>query len=248
MLHTGLSVCEGFASLFERLCKVVGIECRKISGYSKAFGYSIGDKLTETDHAWNIIKIGDKWHYVEATWGAGYADSATNKNVKRFEPHWFLTPPALFMYKHYAESCQLQGNPITLREFEELPKLDLKFHLYGLELLSHNSSTIVAKSERPLLIEFSAPEQTLVIGSLKDAQSGIKVENSVFIQRDFRDKSKYAVRIVLPQKNAFYMFSLFAKEAKSNQKTYSSVADFRVMRNAGKEQSNTRFLETFAHT
>ena len=52
----------------------------------------------------------------------------------------------------------------------------------------------------------------------------------------------------MPQKNTFYMFSLFAKEAKSNQKTYSSVADFRVMRNAGKEQSNTRFLETFAHT
>ena len=248
LLRTGLSVCEGFARLFEQLCQVVGIECRKISGYSKAFGYSIGDKLTKTDHAWNTIKIGGKWYYVEATWGAGYADSVTNKNVKRFEPYWFLTPPTLFMYEHYSESCQLQGNPITLREFEELPKLDLKFHLYGLELLSHNSSTIVAKSESPLLIEFFAPEQTLVMGTLKDAQSGIKVENSVFIQRDFRDKSKYAVRIVLPRKNTFYTFELFAKEAQSNQKTYSGVAEFRVIRNAGNEHCNTRFLETFAHT
>jgi kyphoscoliosis peptidase len=82
VLRTGLSVCEGFASLFERLCQVVGIECCKITGYSKAFGYSIGDKLTQTDHAWNTIKIGGKWFYVEATWGAGYADSVTNKNVK----------------------------------------------------------------------------------------------------------------------------------------------------------------------
>jgi hypothetical protein len=152
------------------------------------------------------------------------------------------------MYKHYSESCQLQSNQITLKEFEDLPKLDLKFHLYGLELLSHNSSTIVAKSENPLVIEFSAPEQTQVIGSLKDAQSGSKVENSVFIQRDFRDKSKYAVRIVLPRKNTFYTFSLFAKEAKSNRETYDGVADFRVIRNVGKEHCDTRFLETFAHT
>ena len=247
VLRTGLSVCEGFASLYERLCQVVGIECRKISGYSKAFGYSTGGKLNKEYHAWNVIKIDNKWYYVESTWGAGYADSVTKKNVKRFEPYWFLTPPDVFLYKHYSESCQLQSKRITLEEFEKMPNFELKFHLNGIGLLTHNSSTIVAPAESPLILEFSAPHTTLIIGDLKDFQSGEEAENTVFIQRDFVDKSKYVVKIVLPRKNTFYKFSLYAKQTSSNQQTYDCVAGFRLIRKEGEDHCHIKFLTTFSH-
>ena len=246
VFRTGMCVCEGFARLYERLCQVVGIECRKIYGYSKAFGYSTGGKLNKEYHAWNVIKIYNNWYYVESTWGAGYADSVTNKYVKCFEPYWFLTPPDVFMYKHYSESCQQQSKRITLEEFEKMPDFELKFHLNGIGLLTHNSSTIVAPAEN-LILEFSAPQTTLVIGDLKDFQSGEKAENTVFIQRDFADKSKYVVKIVLPRKNTFYKFSLYAKQTTSNQQTYDCVAGFRLIRKEGEDHCHIKFLTTFSH-
>ena len=43
VLKSKKSVCEGFAQLFKRLCEEAGIECVKISGISKGYGYN-GEK------------------------------------------------------------------------------------------------------------------------------------------------------------------------------------------------------------
>ena len=103
VLKNGKSVCAGYSNLFEELTHNLGIECRSVVGYSKAFSYKLGQKIIEPNHEWNLIKIDDQWFNVEPTWGAGYGDWAQNTFVKRFEPYWFLTPDEIFMYKHYTE-------------------------------------------------------------------------------------------------------------------------------------------------
>lgn len=55
-LIKGEAVCQGYASLFYRLCKEIGIECRYITG--TAF----------EPHAWNIVKLEEKWYNVDCTW------------------------------------------------------------------------------------------------------------------------------------------------------------------------------------
>jgi transglutaminase/protease-like cytokinesis protein 3 len=223
VLQTGLGVCKGYAGLFERLCQGLGITCKQISGYSKAFSYKIGNKLTKENHAWNAIDLNGKWHYVESTWGAGYVDSSLNKHVKKFEPYWFLTPADIFIYKHYSEDFQLQSKKISLQEFEAMPSFYLSFHLNGLELLSHKSSVIVAKDDT-LIMEFSAPKEICLTASLKiDSQ---KIENTVFLQRDHKDPSKIIVKIILPKINTYYDFTLFAKQITSAQKMYNGAAEF----------------------
>lgn len=56
-LHDGQAVCQGFANLFYRMCMDNGIDCRIVVG--------TGDG---GPHAWNIVKVGTEYYYVDATW------------------------------------------------------------------------------------------------------------------------------------------------------------------------------------
>lgn len=56
----GTSVCQGYASLMYRLMRESGLSVRVITGESNGVG-----------HAWNIVKLGDYYYNLDATWDAG---------------------------------------------------------------------------------------------------------------------------------------------------------------------------------
>ncbi|MBQ4119252.1 MAG: leucine-rich repeat protein [Clostridia bacterium] len=59
-LINGTAVCQGYATLFYRLAKECGLETRVITGKSR-----------NQNHAWNIVKIGSYYYYLDSTWDAG---------------------------------------------------------------------------------------------------------------------------------------------------------------------------------
>lgn len=56
-LCTGKAVCQGYAVLFYRLCKEAGLSVRIISGTGNG-----------GPHAWNIVRLGNKYYNVDCTW------------------------------------------------------------------------------------------------------------------------------------------------------------------------------------
>ena len=58
---TGKSVCQGYATLFYRLAKMQGISSRVIAG---------NGTNTDVYHGWNIVKLGNLYYNVDATWDA----------------------------------------------------------------------------------------------------------------------------------------------------------------------------------
>ena len=70
---TGQGQCHTYAQMLQAMCNVCGIECRYISGQAG------GDA-----HAWNQVKIDNKWYYVDATW----YDSTGNDTYKLSEHLW----------------------------------------------------------------------------------------------------------------------------------------------------------------
>ncbi len=52
-----VAVCQGYSQLFYRLMKESGIDCRIISGTSD-----------NENHAWNIVKLDDKYYLMDVTW------------------------------------------------------------------------------------------------------------------------------------------------------------------------------------
>ena len=63
-LINGTSVCQGYANLFYRMALEAGLDCRIISGNANN-GKEIGA------HAWNIVRLGGKYYYIDVTWNDG---------------------------------------------------------------------------------------------------------------------------------------------------------------------------------
>ncbi len=51
------AVCDGYAHALQYLLYRAGIPCIRVTGNSKGEG-----------HAWNMVKLSDKWYHVDATW------------------------------------------------------------------------------------------------------------------------------------------------------------------------------------
>ncbi|MBQ6120094.1 MAG: transglutaminase domain-containing protein, partial [Clostridia bacterium] len=60
----GKAVCQGYALAYYRMARALGLNCRMIVG-------SLSEEGNEVPHAWNAVKLGDSWYYVDTTNGAG---------------------------------------------------------------------------------------------------------------------------------------------------------------------------------
>ncbi len=72
------SVCQGYAVLFYRMALEAGVDARVISGFGN------GGR-----HAWNIVKLGDKYYNLDATWDE-------DANSSKVGIKWFLLNEASF--------------------------------------------------------------------------------------------------------------------------------------------------------
>lgn len=117
-LKTRKGVCQGYSELFKELCEYSNIQCFLISGYSKGYGFDAKRKLTNSDHAWNVVFIDEKWQLIDATWGAGYVDS-DKKFVSNFHEEFFLANPNKFIFKHLPTDpmWQLLPCPININDY-----------------------------------------------------------------------------------------------------------------------------------
>lgn len=215
VLLRGKCVCAGYTELFKQLCIKLDIECVYITGYSKASGYEIGQKITKADHAWNAFKFSNgKWHFVEATWGAGTVEGS--KFSKKFNPYYFATPPHIFNEKHFSESFRLENEEMTLDDFEIAQSNDIQFHLHGLKCTTNRSSAIQTQYN-PLVIEYISDQRLEFLTELKDEDNN-ELKNLVLIQSDFSTKNsfKYCLIIDIPKKLKKYTLSLYGKGLDQN--------------------------------
>ena len=86
------AVCQGYALLFYRLSLELGVDARLITGTGNGGG-----------HAWNIVKFGDLYYDLDATWDASWYEAG-------LEYHWFLLGSEHF-------SSHLSDEDFTTAEF-----------------------------------------------------------------------------------------------------------------------------------
>jgi len=137
ILTSRRGVCQDYAELYKELCDLAKIECFVVSGFAKGSRYSKGDIYTESNHAWNIVKINNAYKFVDATWGSGGVDVAKNIYVREIDIKYILTDADEFSANHLAEypMWQLRENPISLESFnrydtyeEMMPKAEIGYN------------------------------------------------------------------------------------------------------------------------
>lgn len=118
-------VCEDYAWLFQQMCLAVGIESYFVSGYSKGYGHRPGRAFKRPSHAWNVVKIGEEYAFVEVTWASGYVQKTNKKSryFKRFNPELILATPEKFFEGHLPANpmWQLRNDPVSMETFAGLP-------------------------------------------------------------------------------------------------------------------------------
>ncbi len=135
VLENRKAVCDGYSRLFRTLGIAMGLEIEKVVGYSKGYGYRVGQKISKTDHAWNIIKINGQWKVFDATWGSGHGKNVNGRLVstQEFDNYWFNLSPYEAIFNHYPENPDYSfvQPPISLRQYEQMAKIDAAYFEFG---------------------------------------------------------------------------------------------------------------------
>ncbi|XP_077147398.1 kyphoscoliosis peptidase [Ranitomeya variabilis] len=218
ILLTGKGACEGYASLFETMCRLAAIKCLKIGGYSKGHCYELGQTFSdETNHAWNAVYLNKKWHLLDSTWGAGLTDSSSSKFNFRYNEFYFLTHPALFIEEHFPDNqnWQLLQVPLSLKQFEG--NLCHKSSFYNAGLIAsypetlqvetvNGKATFSIEGHLPALFSFTL-NKTEKPGLLILTKHGMQLE-------------------VYPQATGRHRLELYTKPYDSTKEAYETVVEY----------------------
>ncbi len=238
---TRRTLCGGYSNLFHALCKAAGVPSEVLFGYSRGFGYVTGAPLDpEPDHAWNSVKIGDKWYLLDATWASGYVDGRGQFVRKPFD-HYFLTPPDQFIYDHLPqnEKWQLLDKPMAKAEFEQLVYLRPAFFRNRLQVVSNPKGII--DSDCCFAVVLGGPDDVMLSAEVNRGRD--KDESAfTFVQRDGAD---LRLNTVIPRAGK-YTLRLFCKR-KDGSNTYEWAADYsvKVAKDADTVQGFPKTFSTF---
>ncbi|XP_026523590.1 kyphoscoliosis peptidase [Notechis scutatus] len=172
VLQSGKSICAGYASLFEEMCRIAGIRCMNLSGYAKGRGYKAGQTFKgDSNHAWNAVYLDGKWHLVDSTWGSGYVDECNNTFTFRYDEFYFLTHPALFINDHFPDNSnwQLLKPTVAFKQFEKNMKYHSNFYTMGL-LVAHPETPIIQTVNGKVTIVVEGSSPMLFMTELKRAK------------------------------------------------------------------------------
>lgn len=176
-IRTNKALCEGYAQTFKQVSEQLGIQCEVIGGYAKSSVDDIGNVPNQENHAWNAVRINEKWYLVDATWGAGhfYGDRWTTE----YNDFYFLTQPDAFSKSHYPTDKKwfLSETTMTKKQFYDLPIFKRSFFENNLELIWPKSGIIIAEKDRDItFLMGSVPENIPLYYAYKDEKYSDKLE------------------------------------------------------------------------
>jgi hypothetical protein len=226
-------VCDAFGTIFETLCTAVQIECKKISGYAKGYSFKLGQtSFTQTNHAWNVIRLDGHWYLVDSTWGTGHLDS-NNCNRKELQTFYFLVPPEQMIYRHLPgdPQWQLLMSPLSMDDFVRLPYVHSTYFEHNLEIVHPRYSNTASFNPSLGLSEVlvRAPSDVRLIGHIKETGPG-KIESGSLIQFD-ADRQLWQC-LFTPQRSGLHTLTLFAHrvkqtiKSKTDETSYSCAIEF----------------------
>jgi hypothetical protein len=204
VLQRKMGVCGGYASLFHVMCKSVGLESKYVVGRSRSDDQGLPPNLrdSETNHAWNAVKIDGRWELLDPTWGAGHV-TGNKKFVQEPTDEWFLVSPDIFVHSHLPEKkeWQLLQNTLTRAEFDVLPEVKPRFFALGLELLEPKTQPVTCQGEVDFRLRSSQGAWVSAMlfkdkVELDDQSLGILDGDEATVKVRFPDPGEYEVVLI----------------------------------------------------
>ena len=216
ILQTRKAVCEGYANLFLALCDGIGLPCEKIHGYARGVGASEQgtEDPTNSNHAWNMVRIQGAWYLVDCTWDSGYMNGRTS--VQDYNTTWLFVQPDQMIYTHFPsqQSHQLLDYPLTPQEFTRLPSLRPNlFDSATLQELPSRSNQVGAVS----IINYQLQPGSRLSFQIQDISTGKTISKTVFYEAN--SQTGVTTAFLVPPQPGTYKVQIFSwkKEGKNGE-------------------------------
>lgn len=148
-----IGVCEEYAQSLTKLCDLMGIESKVLKGNVRNSGREIGRNINTTNHAWNIVKIENRWIIIDATWASGY--SMNGKWVRDFSDYYFDIPTNQIGKTHFPDDrkWQILWDVRSKLKYYQQPIYQTYFLKQGLSYPSNIQGILAAKRAGKLSLE-----------------------------------------------------------------------------------------------
>lgn len=212
-----MSICEGYSWLLETMCRTAGISCEVIYGYARNENSYIGRKFNP-NHAWNAVKIDNKWYLSDPTWAAGGVNPQFTRYIKDFNEVYFLVDPNDFISNHYPSEPRwmfLLEKP-TLTEFFNAPIMTTAFlenkvvhysPLVGKNYVRldsiFNLSFTMNHQLRHFTIETSTFRNKQTITEVSQTMPEQNEEGYFYVTKSFKEKGDYDLKIYINRRLTF---------------------------------------------
>ncbi|MGQ1909689.1 transglutaminase domain-containing protein [Marinifilum sp. RC60d5] len=197
------ALCESYSTLYQILCNKMNIECKIVPGTARRYVSEIGKSNLPSNHAWNAIKIHNKWLLVDVTWAAGWVDYSKMKFHKEFSPAYFASSPEEFAMKHYPDNEEwlLKQTIQNKTDFALQPIPFKAFFGKGIKLISPKKGIQNIKKGNALEFKLlNVTKETEIAYHFKSDKFGKKVKsirknNSLLfkIYREFKGKNELII-------------------------------------------------------
>jgi hypothetical protein len=209
-IRSRTTICEGYSWLLEIMCRTAGLSCVSIPGYVRDHDSMIGVK-TKPNHAWNAVKIDNKWYLSDPTWASGYVDFQRTKYYRRFNETYFLVSPDEFIANHYPVDPQwilLLDKP-TLAEFVNSPIKTTAFIENKIPNYSPTVGKVELKMDSSFQFRFSMNKALISLYIERSTfRNGTLISES-FANYPATDKEGYYVSSVSFDRKGHYSINVF---------------------------------------
>lgn len=235
VLRKRVTVCGGYANLYQKLAEKMGLKSVIIEGYGRGADFGLFPLDYQVNHAWNAVEIDGNWYLLDVTWGAGHVKDGIF--YPEFEPFYFATPPEKLIYTHFPQDAkwQLLDNPISREKFDSLPRVYPAFFKNNIQLVSHPHDKIEATNSLGVVLK--TPLNVEVVANLKSEEKPVE-GNYILVQKD---AANTIINVTFPEKGK-YKLDIFAKKEDGNN-SYPIAVTYQVYASG----RGNEFPETYKH-
>lgn len=218
VLRNRVTSSEGYATLFEELCKACKVPTKKVRGFAKGYGYQMRQKISQPNHTWNVIRVnGGKWFICDPTWGAGYIG---DEMMFHRDPniHQFMIQPSVAITSRFPmdETWQLLDQPVTKENFERLAVPSGHLCAMNVALCSHKESMYTASDSELIEITFYGTDFKILKGVLKTCGAGKEIVTPRNMVRVEPNRGNDTVRLTaqFPSAGEFFLDVMVLENSK----------------------------------
>lgn len=172
-------ICEEYALSLKKLCDLLKIPCKTINGNVRVDISEIGRINKDTNHAWNLVYVNNKWIFIDTTWAAGFA--INGKWNKSFNSYFYNTPKNKAVKTHYSNNLlwNKHFNKLSLTNFYNQPIYKLRFLETKAEIIAPKSGFIKVNKNNKIELSLKNLDPNIIVQYVYSGDKYASFPNSI---------------------------------------------------------------------